>query len=46
MKVVVERGDGARVIRFSAPRWMVSVAVGVLGLALIAGPRSTAGAVP
>ena len=35
--MVVERGDGARVIRFSAPRWMVSVAVAAFGLALIAG---------
>jgi len=35
--VVVERGDGARVIRVSAPRWMVSVAVGAVGLTLIAG---------
>jgi murein DD-endopeptidase MepM/ murein hydrolase activator NlpD len=35
--VVVERGDGARVIRVSAPRWMVSVAVAALGLILIAG---------
>jgi murein DD-endopeptidase MepM/ murein hydrolase activator NlpD len=37
VKVVVERGDGARVIRFSAPRWMVSAAVAALGLALVAG---------
>lgn len=37
VKVLVERGDGSRVIRFSAPRWMVSVAVGALGLALVAG---------
>ena len=37
MRVVVERGDGARVIRVSAPRWMVSVAVAALGLTLIAG---------
>ena len=37
MRVVVERGDGARVIRVSAPRWMVSVAVGAVGLTLIAG---------
>jgi hypothetical protein len=35
--VVVERGDGARVIRVSAPRWIVSVAVGAVGLTLIAG---------
>lgn len=37
MRVVVERGDGARVIRVSAPRWIVSVAVGAVGLTLIAG---------
>jgi murein DD-endopeptidase MepM/ murein hydrolase activator NlpD len=37
VRVVVERGDGARVIRVSAPRWMVSVAVGAVGLTLIAG---------
>jgi murein DD-endopeptidase MepM/ murein hydrolase activator NlpD len=37
VKVVVERGDGSRVIRFSTPRWMVSVAVGAVGLALVAG---------
>lgn len=37
VKVLVERGDGSRVIRFSAPRWMVSVTVGALGVALVAG---------
>lgn len=37
VKVLIERGDGSRVIRFSAPRWMVSVAVGAVGLALVAG---------
>ena len=37
VKVLVERGDGSRVIRFSTPRWMVSVAVGAVGLALVAG---------
>jgi Peptidase family M23 len=37
VRVVVERGDGARVIRVSAPRWIVSVAVGAVGLTLIAG---------
>lgn len=35
--MVVERGDGSRVIRLPAPRWAVSVGVGVLGLALIVG---------
>ena len=37
VQVVVERGDGSRVIRLPAPRWAVSVAVGVLGLVLVAG---------
>jgi murein DD-endopeptidase MepM/ murein hydrolase activator NlpD len=37
VKVLVERGDGSRVIRFSTPRWMVSVTVGAVGLALVAG---------
>jgi murein DD-endopeptidase MepM/ murein hydrolase activator NlpD len=37
VQVVVERGDGSRVIRLSAPRWAVSVAVGLLGLVLVAG---------
>lgn len=37
VRVVVERGDGSHVIRLPAPRWAVSVAVGVLGLALVAG---------
>jgi len=37
VQVVVERGDGSRVIRVPAPRWAVSVAVGVLGLVLVAG---------
>jgi murein DD-endopeptidase MepM/ murein hydrolase activator NlpD len=37
VKVVVERGDGSRVVRFTASRWMVSVAVGALGLALVVG---------
>ena len=35
--VVVERLDGSRVIRLPAPRWLVSVAVGLLGLLLVAG---------
>lgn len=35
--VVVERPDGTRIIRLPAPRWLVSVAVGVLGLVLVAG---------
>ena len=35
--VVVERPDGSRLIRLPAPRWLVSVAVGVLGLLLVAG---------
>ncbi len=37
VQVVVERGDGSRVIRLPAPRWAVSVAVGALGLVLVAG---------
>jgi hypothetical protein len=35
--VVVEGPDGSRLIRLPAPRWLVSVAVGVLGLLLVAG---------
>lgn len=35
--VVVERPDGSRLIRLPAPRWLVSVAVGLLGLLLVAG---------
>jgi murein DD-endopeptidase MepM/ murein hydrolase activator NlpD len=35
--VVVERPDGSRPIRLPAPRWLVSVTVGVLGLLLVAG---------
>lgn len=35
--VVVERPDGSRLIRLPAPRWLVSVGVGVLGLLLVAG---------
>lgn len=35
--VVVERPDGTPLIRLPAPRWLVSVAVGVLGLLLVAG---------
>jgi murein DD-endopeptidase MepM/ murein hydrolase activator NlpD len=37
VQVVVERGDGSRVIHLPAPRWAVSVAVGLLGLVLVAG---------
>jgi murein DD-endopeptidase MepM/ murein hydrolase activator NlpD len=37
VQVVVERGDGSRVIRLAAPRWAVPVAVGLLGLVLVAG---------
>lgn len=35
--VVVEGADGSRLIRVPAPRWLVSVAVGALGLLLVAG---------
>lgn len=35
--VVVERPDGTRLIRLPAPRWLVSVVVGLLGLLLVAG---------
>ena len=34
--VVVERTDGSRIVRLPAPRWLVSVAVGLAGLVLIA----------
>jgi len=34
--VVIERTDGSRIVRLPAPRWLVSVAVGVGGLALVA----------
>jgi len=37
VQIVLERPDGTRLIRLPAPRWMVSVAVGVLGLLLVAG---------
>ena len=37
VQVVVERGDGSRVICLAAPRWAASVAVGLLGLVLVAG---------
>jgi murein DD-endopeptidase MepM/ murein hydrolase activator NlpD len=35
--VVVERPDGTRLVRLPAPRWLVSVVVGLLGLLLVAG---------
>ncbi len=35
--VVVERPDGTRLIRLPAPRWLVSVVVGLLGLLLVVG---------
>ncbi|MDP2626397.1 MAG: M23 family metallopeptidase [Candidatus Rokubacteria bacterium] len=34
--VVIERTDGSRIVRLPAPRWLVSVAVGIGGLALVA----------
>src|SRR5262245_19871326 len=34
--VVVERADGSRIVRVPAPRWLVSVAVGLAGLVLVA----------
>ncbi len=34
--VVVERTDGSRIVRLPAPRWLVSVAVGLAGLVLVA----------
>ena len=34
--VVIERTDGSRIVRLPAPRWFVSVAVGIGGLALVA----------
>lgn len=34
--VVVERTDGSRIVRLPAPRWLVSVAVGLAGLILVA----------
>src|SRR5687767_14418192 len=37
VNVVVERGDGSPVIRLSVSRWMISVGVGALGLALVVG---------
>ena len=30
--VVIERSDGSRIVRVPAPRWLVSVAVGLLGV--------------
>jgi murein DD-endopeptidase MepM/ murein hydrolase activator NlpD len=34
--LVVERTDGSRIIRLPAPRWLVSVGVGLVGLLLVA----------
>ncbi len=34
--VVIERTDGSRIVRLPAPRWLVSVAVGLTGLLLVA----------
>ncbi|OGL16854.1 MAG: hypothetical protein A3K12_03875 [Candidatus Rokubacteria bacterium RIFCSPLOWO2_12_FULL_71_19] len=34
--VVIERTDGSRIVRLPAPRWLVSVAVGLGGLILVA----------
>ena len=34
--VVVERTDGSRIVRVPAPRWLVSAAVGLAGLVLVA----------
>lgn len=34
--VVVERTDGSRIVRLPAPRWLVSAAVGLAGLVLVA----------
>ena len=34
--LIIERADGSRVARVPAPRWLVSVAVGIAGLSLVA----------
>src|SRR5262245_3911439 len=34
--LVIERTDGSRIVRLPAPRWLVSVAVGLAGLVLVA----------
>jgi murein DD-endopeptidase MepM/ murein hydrolase activator NlpD len=36
VQLIVERSDGSRIARLPAPRWLVSVAVGVAGLSLVA----------
>lgn len=37
VRVVLERGDGLRLARIPAPRWVVTAIAGVVGLGLVAG---------